>query len=373
MSNTFAAILASDLAHWQCGGLYAFGIPVNQPPPWNQLCASTPVWLFYWELDTPSFTVQRMDSAGKRVEQCYQHGGVLSLMPKLVKSYVPYVIHYNTTMYTHKALCGEIRELLQHSLQEKWQLSADEADQLKEMVDQLDSDDEFVICSELDTAHVGRGDSDHSKLDSEDEKVKVKKISKTRMHKLTVKAKKCKGDFGMLIIGDVVQDISGDVVMEVSLQCSPACSITKLPSEAKWCAAAADIKANGHGLPSLLAQLQELASEVAHLPNLPPTTTHIHETGIMFIHQRRKNQLDYASLSQFTTVVILAGKALRLSAWSCEEQNNDGHCFTLALEWMAEIVVKGLQIEWHENSGVKEVEGLCLIDTIEMNGKKVNK
>jgi hypothetical protein len=55
------------------------------------------------------------------------------------------------------------------------------------------------------------------------------------------------------------------------------------------------------------------------------------------------------------------------------ERNTRGHCFALALEWMVEMVVMGLQIEWDEAGAVKAVEGFRKINTVDVKVKKIDK
>ncbi|KAJ7215851.1 hypothetical protein GGX14DRAFT_391530 [Mycena pura] len=56
-----------------------------------------------------------------------------------------------------------------------------------------------------------------------------------------------------------------------------------------------------------------------------------------------------------------------------KERNNGGHCFVLTLEWMAEIVIKGLDIQWNEAGGVQGITGFRRIDSIQKKDKKVLK
>ncbi|KAJ7676144.1 hypothetical protein B0H17DRAFT_1140117 [Mycena rosella] len=148
MDVAVAAILASNPAGWQRGGLYAFEIPPTQPQPLpmnrRARCtaahwalqppseAQTPQqqeWWFYWEVPntwrlgrTPhpsAFQAPwRLDSAGglrvlRRTTQekvrlhglwgavgCYRSSGILPVAPGLAKSYVHYVtgLRYNNRM-----------------------------------------------------------------------------------------------------------------------------------------------------------------------------------------------------------------------------------------------------------------------------------
>ncbi|KAJ7263338.1 hypothetical protein C8J57DRAFT_1231212 [Mycena rebaudengoi] len=348
----------------------------------------------------------------------------------------------------------DMATLLESALAAQRQLTVPEALRLEALVDEMHDDMTVQFNGEWEGDRVDRGDSDASSdSDSSGYYWKDGKhytFGKSEMEMLAVKAKRRrlrKGDFTMLIIADAVDNPSGNVVKGKR---SPAPALTALPSEANWRAVAAATKPNGDNLSALFVQLQQLASEVAALPNPPPTTTNIHEHGMMFVNNKAKMRLEGRGMSGFSTVgnfakygtetvhlglfiswtkpptgptaetfisyplhccigaIISAKRVGGRSAGktlldnldnilnanfreifkqvisdrkvqrifvnkSRAERNTGGHCFALALEWMVEMVVMGLQIEWDEAGAVKAVEGFREINTVDVKVKKIDK
>ncbi|KAJ6573285.1 hypothetical protein B0H10DRAFT_1964105 [Mycena sp. CBHHK59/15] len=103
----------------------------------------------------------------------------------------------------------------------------------------------------------------------------------------------------------------------------------------------------------------------------------IYETPNVLHLNRHEKNLDNISLGHFRAVFEDVVK--KHSIWQIfinetrEEQNNGRQCFALTLEWMAELVVKGLDIEWNEAGGVKAIRGFRRVNGIQKKEKKVEK